>query len=694
MSTEVPGIDLGIDGIDHAVRIGQGSFGSVYRAEQPRFRRTVAVKVISTALVDDESRRVFERECQALGTLSGHPYIVTLYGAGISTDNHPYLVMDFLPGGALSDRLAEGRLPWEDAVSIGVKLAAALATAHGAGMLHRDIKPENVLMSAYGEPQLADFGVAKLQGGTRTTMGMITGSVAHAAPEVLSGRPASPASDVWSLASTVATLLSGSPPFHRDGDESLQPLLMRIITGEPNDLRPFGVPDEVCAAITAALAKDSWERTPTAVAFGQALVDAQRRLGVPVTPMPLLRGDTQLPAGIAEELPVQEASATGAPVDGGLRLARSAPLATPEPPATVPLDAGPDLAPPEPPATPATAQVDNGPDLAPMAGPEGHPPAGELWADDLLATRRRAAAPLAEGVAPAAAASRKAKKEPAPPARERRPRPSPAHSRPRLPVVVGAASAAVVLVVVLALALSGGGTKHGSAASAGSTPATGAAAPRNPTSPPATTTTQPPVRTVFQDDFTNRSSGWAPEAGQEGNGASAYQADGLHVVEPKPLPNALNAFSVASPTQTRLSSLQVTVTLTFVAAAPTDGAGLRCDQGDRAHLRYSFEVHPNGTWVIFKIDDQGQPTALAQGSNTTAIQGGSASTLMTATCVDAGDGTTKLGMIVNGINLGSASDTHPQPIKWHTGVVAYRSTPTQNTEIRFNNFKLVDISSA
>jgi len=104
-----------------------------------------------------------------------------------------------------------------------VKLAGALAAAHAAGVLHRDVKPDNVLISAYGEPQLADFGVARIQGEAPSRSGMITGSLAQVAPEVLSGQPASEASDVYSLASTLYQLIAGRPPFVRDGEESLHP---------------------------------------------------------------------------------------------------------------------------------------------------------------------------------------------------------------------------------------------------------------------------------------------------------------------------------------------------------------------------------------------------------------------------------------------------------------------------------------
>jgi len=284
------GVDgLGIPGITEPVRVGQGGFGTVYRASQPAYRRTVAVKVMSGPMLDDEGQRAFERECQALGSLSSHPNIVSLYAAGISEFERPYMIMDYLPGGSLGDRIATNPLGWQEAVEIGVKVSGALATAHAAGVLHRDVKPENILLSAYGEPQLADFGVARLQGGTRTATGTITGSLAHAAPEVLSGVSATEASDVWSLASTVATLILGRPPFHKDGETSLHPLITRILTGPPTDLRPLGVPDVVCEAIESALVKDSWDRTPTATAFGESLQAAQRALGIPVTSLPAPR---------------------------------------------------------------------------------------------------------------------------------------------------------------------------------------------------------------------------------------------------------------------------------------------------------------------------------------------------------------------------------------------------------------------
>ena len=282
---EPSGVLLGVEGLVDATRVGQGSYGVVYRASQPAYGRTVAVKLLTSPLLDPDSQRRFERECKALGSLSSHPFIVTLHAAGVTSDGHPYLIMDYLPGGSLAARVSNGPLGWEEVADIGVKLSGALATAHESGVLHRDIKPENVLVSAYGEPQLADFGVAKIQGGTSTSSATITGSLAHAAPEVISGVSATAASDIWSLASTLATLLLGHPPFHRTGDETLHPLITRILTQPPPDMRPMGVPSVICDLIEVSLAKDSWERPQSALEFGHALQDAQRSLGLTPTMM-------------------------------------------------------------------------------------------------------------------------------------------------------------------------------------------------------------------------------------------------------------------------------------------------------------------------------------------------------------------------------------------------------------------------
>jgi serine/threonine-protein kinase PknK len=248
--------DVGLEDFEEPVEIGRGGFGVVYRAYQPEFDRFVAIKVLS-GLRDERARRRFDRERRSIGKLSGHPNIVTVHASGFTGDGSPYLVMEYLSGGSLAERLQHGPVPWPEAFEIGTKLASALQAAHDAGVLHRDIKAENVLVSDRGEPKLADFGIAVLQGGTETTSGF---TPVHAAPEVLAGQAASPAADVYSLGSMLYALVAGHAAFWRDSDESVYPLMARIANEAVPDLRPVGVPDPVCVLLEQAMAKDPAQR--------------------------------------------------------------------------------------------------------------------------------------------------------------------------------------------------------------------------------------------------------------------------------------------------------------------------------------------------------------------------------------------------------------------------------------------------
>ncbi|MEH0937277.1 serine/threonine-protein kinase, partial [Micromonospora psammae] len=290
--THASGVALGVDGCTEAVEVGRGGFGVVYRAWQPDFSRWVAVKVL-TADWHGPSRARFERELRVLGRLSDHPHIVTLHQAGRTAAGNPYLLMAYEEGGSLGDRLAGGAAgDWREAVAGGITVAGALETAHRAGVLHRDVKPENILISGYGELKLADFGQARPRspqpGGPG---GKVTASVLHAAPEVLRGAPATVTADVYALASTVLHWIRGTPAFAPTPGEPLDSLLRRITADPPPDLRPLGVPEEVCAALERAMAKDPARRPATAAAFADELCAAQAAAGQPATPFVLGGGD-------------------------------------------------------------------------------------------------------------------------------------------------------------------------------------------------------------------------------------------------------------------------------------------------------------------------------------------------------------------------------------------------------------------
>ncbi len=239
-----------------------------------------------------------------MGALSDHPGIVTLYDAGYTRDERPYLVMPYVAGGTLHDRIVNsGPMSWQDVTALGVRLSGALETAHRAGVLHRDIKPANVLCSDYGE-QLSDFGIARIQGGHETRSGVITASVAHAAPEILDAKPPTAQADVYALASTLYEAVNGRAAFAGDHHEGLVPLIRRVLTEAPPDLRPGGVPDEVASVIEAAMAKDPRDRSAGAEEFGRALQRTQAALGIGVTELVIVGArpagagnDTDLSAG-------------------------------------------------------------------------------------------------------------------------------------------------------------------------------------------------------------------------------------------------------------------------------------------------------------------------------------------------------------------------------------------------------------
>lgn len=261
---------LGIEGLTDAEVIGRGGFAVVYRAHQPALAREIAVKVGSASL-DANGRARFEQEGRALGQLSGHPNIVSVHATGLTADERPYIAMDFVRRGSLADQVArQGPLTWHSAARTGIKIAGALESAHRQGTLHRDVKPHNVLVSEYGEPLLADFGVALVAGSAETPSRGISGSVPYAAPEIIDGGPADERSDVYSLAATVYFLIVGEPPFTVRAEEAFLALYLRIAT-EPAPELPATIPADLRAVLRAALSKLPAQRPRSPLEFGLAL---------------------------------------------------------------------------------------------------------------------------------------------------------------------------------------------------------------------------------------------------------------------------------------------------------------------------------------------------------------------------------------------------------------------------------------
>ncbi|MFI7664359.1 protein kinase [Nocardia sp. NPDC049526] len=284
--------ELAAAGFEDAVEIGRGGFGVVYRCTQAALDRTVAVKVL-TAELDEDNQARFVREQRAMGRLTGHPNIVTVLETGTTASGQPYLVMPYHPLDSLDAWIREkGPLPLERVLQIGVKIAGALESAHRLGIVHRDVKPGNILLTDYGEPALTDFGIAHIAGGFETTASIVTGSPAFTAPEVLEGGDPTSAADVYGLAATLFCALTGHAAFERRSGENMVAQFVRITTQPLPDLRDNGIPEDVSAAVEKAMSRNRHER-PSAVALGKTLRQLQQRHGFSVDEM-ALQGEPNL----------------------------------------------------------------------------------------------------------------------------------------------------------------------------------------------------------------------------------------------------------------------------------------------------------------------------------------------------------------------------------------------------------------
>ena len=260
-----------IEGFSDFRLIGRGGYGSVFSAHDDKLGRMVAIKALDAVAADPGAQARFERECRAMGALSRHPNIVTVYASGVDPNGRPYIVMEFLGAGSLDDRLRKtGRLPAEEVARLGSGIARGLAAAHEAGILHRDLKPENILVSDYDEPEIGDFGISQLAGDVSAGTSTIRLTPSHAAPEAFL-LSVSTASDIYSLGSTLFAVAAGAPAFEYSNRETLEVFRSRAMGQPVPDLRSYGVRDDLAAAIERAMAKDPGARWPSAAELGREL---------------------------------------------------------------------------------------------------------------------------------------------------------------------------------------------------------------------------------------------------------------------------------------------------------------------------------------------------------------------------------------------------------------------------------------
>ncbi|MFC6019771.1 protein kinase [Plantactinospora solaniradicis] len=296
--------------------LGEGGMSVVWRGHDEVLGRSVAVKMLTPRLVNDRTfRHQLRVEARAAARLS-HPHITGVYDYGESVRfgrTVPYVVMELVDGESLADRLdREGTLPWRDAVLVAAQVAAALATAHGRGVVHRDITPANVMLTPMGA-KVVDFGISALVGERDGDAdGELYGTPAYLAPERLSQGEVCPATDVYALGLLLYRMLTGRLPWRT---ATRTQMLRAHLHREPAPMPPVpGLPSEVVTLVARTLAKVPTERPSSAelartlsgiAGVAVPLVDpGSRQAGQSGPAAPMLEAGTAI---------LSEATASGAP---------------------------------------------------------------------------------------------------------------------------------------------------------------------------------------------------------------------------------------------------------------------------------------------------------------------------------------------------------------------------------------------
>ena len=262
-------------------KLGAGGMGEVYRARDEKLDRDVAVKVLPTGLLGDETARSrFRKEAKALSRFT-HPHVATLLDFG-SADGVDYLVMELVPGRTLAESLRNGPLPAKDVVRLGTQLARGLKAAHEQGIVHRDLKPSNLCLTGDGLLKILDFGLAQLapapseanrdETPTETAAGKIVGSPPYMSPEQLLGKDVDARSDVYSAGACLYELATGRKPHGERSGASLTEAILHEAP-EPASRVNADVPAGLASVIAKAMDKDPGLRYQGA---GELLVDLER----------------------------------------------------------------------------------------------------------------------------------------------------------------------------------------------------------------------------------------------------------------------------------------------------------------------------------------------------------------------------------------------------------------------------------
>jgi serine/threonine protein kinase/tetratricopeptide (TPR) repeat protein len=241
-------------------KLGGGGMGVVYKAEDTRLKRTVALKFLPPTLTtDSEAKERFIQEAQAASALQ-HNNICVVHDIDETDDKQMFISMEYLEGETLKKKIERGPLKIEDVVEIAAQVAQGLARAHEHGIVHRDIKPANIMITSDGVAKIVDFGLAKLSGRTMLTKtGSTLGTAGYMSPEQARGEPADHRTDIWSLGVLLYEMISGKRPFEAEYENAL---LYSILNSEPEPITGLrtGVPMELDRIIRKCLAKAPKDR--------------------------------------------------------------------------------------------------------------------------------------------------------------------------------------------------------------------------------------------------------------------------------------------------------------------------------------------------------------------------------------------------------------------------------------------------
>ena len=255
--------------------LGQGGMSAVYKATDPNLKRVVAIKLIHSHLSGDtQFIKRFEEEAAAVASLR-HPNIVQVFDFN-SDEGTYYMVLEFLPGETLQDRLKrlsddKRLLSIKESIQYTLNICDALGYAHQRGMVHRDIKPANIMLDIHNQAILMDFGIVKIVGGdSHTATGAVVGTARYMSPEIIRAEVPDERADIYSLGVTLYEMLSGRPPFMANSAMTLMMMHLNDPVPDPRSLRD-DVPQALVDVLVKAMAKDRNNRYRNAAEFATAL---------------------------------------------------------------------------------------------------------------------------------------------------------------------------------------------------------------------------------------------------------------------------------------------------------------------------------------------------------------------------------------------------------------------------------------